>query len=91
MVPRELFKVIFGGLSRDDMDALMLTNALFRYIVLRDFAKEPLRYYHTLHIYANQNYDFFDGLPLLSTTNNYRCEDNDDFSWRMRLTRVGRL
>lgn len=86
MLPLELLKVIFGALSRDDLDALMLTNVLFRDVGLRDFAKEPFRYFASLYIYGYQDY------ALENTTGNgYRCRDNEDFSRRMRFGRVGKL
>ncbi|KAH7704857.1 hypothetical protein AAVH_27942, partial [Aphelenchoides avenae] len=86
MLPLELLNVIFGALSRDDLDALMLTNVLFRDIVLRDFAEEPLRYFHRLHIRGQQNYAF-----EITEGNEELCEDVDEFSRRMRLVRVGGL
>lgn len=86
MLPTELLKAIFCALSRDDLDALMLTSVLFRDVVLRDFANEPFRFLEDLHIDRHQNYRFD-----LSTQNRYRSEDNDDFSRRMRLARVDKL
>lgn len=84
MLPPELLKVVFGALSRDDLDALMLTNALFCDIVLRDFAKEPFRYFVALQI--DESYAFG-----LSVGNYYACRDSDDFNRRMRLARVDSL
>lgn len=86
MLPTELLKVIFGALSRDDLDAMMLVNVLCRDIVLRDFAEEPLRYFATLNIRAHQRHEF-----VLAAGDKYSCEDNNDFSRRMRLARVGEL
>ncbi|KAH7709811.1 hypothetical protein AAVH_22910 [Aphelenchoides avenae] len=86
MLPLELLKATFDALSRDDLDALMLTNVQFRDIVLCDFAKEPLRYFATLIIREHQCYRFD-----LNTGNKYICEDNDDFMRRMRLARIGEL
>lgn len=86
MRPLELLKVIFGALSRDDLDALMLANASFRDIVLRDFAKKPFRYVSTLCIHEYKRYGF-----VITKGNEYRFWDNDDFSRRMRLARDGSL
>lgn len=86
MLPLELLKVIFGALSRDDLDALMLTTVRFRDIALRDFAREPLRHFETLRIYANQCYGF-----CLTPRDEHRCVGNDDFAERMRYARVGKL
>lgn len=81
MLPPELLKVIFGALSRDDLDALMLANGLLCDIVLRDFSKEPFRYADSLNIYQ--------GYMLIFTTDMHRFEDNDELNRRMRLMRVG--
>lgn len=86
MLPLELLKVIFGALTRNDLDVLMLTNVLFRDVVLRDFTKEPFRQFTSLHILAYQSYRF-----VLTTGHGYLCKENDDFSRRMRLGRVGGL
>lgn len=88
MLPLELLKVIFGALSRDDLDALLLTNVLFRDVILRDFAKEPLRYIANLEIVGWQTY-LFD--HPWRTRDCYLCIDNDEFRRRMRLGRVGKL
>ncbi|KAH7715685.1 hypothetical protein AAVH_16928 [Aphelenchoides avenae] len=86
MLPLELLKVIFGALSRDDLDVLMLTSTLFHDMVLRDFASEPFRYFATLYIWEHESSRF-----ELTTGNTYDCEDNDDFNRRLRLGRVGVL
>lgn len=86
MLPPELLKVIFGALSRDDLDALMLTNAFFRDVVLRDLAKEPCRYFAALKIYAELSYRF-----VLTSGHTFLCKDNDDFGRRMQFARVGKL
>lgn len=81
MLPLELLKDICGALSRDDLDVLTPANILFRDIVLRDFAEEPLRYFPVLYIHEYRNYYL----------NGYRCVENEDFTRRMRLGRVGTL
>lgn len=86
MLPIELLKTIFGVLSGNDFDAVMLVNVLFRDMALRDFVKKPLRYFESLMIYGHKRYRL---VPL--TWNMYRCEDDDDFCWRMRMGRVGTL
>lgn len=86
MLPLELLKVIFGALTRDDLDALMLTNAVIRDVVLRDFAVEPYRRFASLNILGHRSYAF-----VLTSGVKYLCEDNDDFGLRMRLGNVGRL
>lgn len=86
MLPLELVKVILGALSRDDLDVLMLANASFRDIVLRDFAKEPYRYFAAMKISGHKSYKLG-----IASDNEYHCDDNDDFSQRMRLVRIGNL
>ncbi|KAH7709812.1 hypothetical protein AAVH_22911 [Aphelenchoides avenae] len=86
MLPLELLNVIFGALSRDDLDTLMLTNVLFRDIVLHDFAEEPLRYFEELTIYDYESYRF-----NFLAGDTYYTEDNDDFTQSMRLGRVGKV
>lgn len=85
MLPLELLNVVFGALSRDDLDTLMLTNVLFCDIVQRDFAKEPFRYF-AAGLQVAESYEF--GLTM---GNYYSCRDNDDFNRCMRLARVGSL
>lgn len=87
MLPLELLKVIFGALSRHDLDALMLVNVLFRDIVLRDFAEEPLRHFPALTICEDLSYEF----SLTTGDEHHLCKDDDDFSRRMRHARVGML
>lgn len=86
MLPTELLKVIFGALSRDDLDALMLTNALFHDIVRRDFASEPYRYFGFLETDEYPSYGFG-----LVTGQIFLCVDKVDFSRRMRFARLGGL
>lgn len=86
MPPLALLKVIFGALSRNDLDALMMVNVSFREIVLRDFPNEPFRYFTSLCIDGYQSYRFD-----LTARNDYLCADNDDFGRRMRLARIGDL
>lgn len=86
MLPLELLKVIFGALSRDDLDALMLANVSFRDIVLRDFAKQPFRHFAALNVCLNESY-----VLVRTAENRYVCGDNDDFRRRMRFGRVRKL
>lgn len=86
MLPLELLKVVFGALSRDDLDALMLASVLFRDIVLRDFVNGPFRHFDILYIDGYQNYGF-----RLPAGNKYWCRDNDVFSDRLRFGRPGRV
>lgn len=86
MLPLELLKVIFGALSRDNLDALMLANVSFRDIVLGDFANEPRRHFEALNIYEKQSYAF-----VATTGNEHVCGDDEEFIRRMRHVRVDRL
>lgn len=86
MLPVELLNVVCGALSRDDLDALMLANALFRDIILRDFANGPFRYFKTVCARGHHGYSF---VPTKGSK--YFCEDNDDFGRRMRFGRAGCL
>lgn len=95
MLPTELLNVILGALSRDDLDALMLTNALFRDVVARDFAKEPFRYFKELNIReyqpytAERAYRVYLFTPVTGRTSS--CRNDDDFCRRLRLARIGKL
>ncbi|KAH7715681.1 hypothetical protein AAVH_16924 [Aphelenchoides avenae] len=67
MLPLEVLKVIFGAVSRADLEALMLVNALFRDIVVRDFNKVPLRCIEHLGVYDGHDYEFI--FTILSDRN----------------------
>lgn len=86
MLPPELLKVVFGALSRDDLDALKLSSVSFRDIVVRDYANEPFRYFEALNIYEAQSYTF-----VPPRGNEYTCGDDEDFRRRMLHAHVGRL
>lgn len=86
MLPPEVLQAVFEALSRDDLDALMLTNVSFCDIVPRDAAKGPFRYFAELNICGPKRYAF-----VLPTGNEHLCGDDDDFGRRMRLGRVVKL
>lgn len=94
MLPLELLSVVFGFLSRADLEALMLVNAVFRELVLRNFAAEPFRHFTELCVFEHRYYEFdFTDINSDGTTRWqwYISRDDDDFRRRMRLSRVGSL
>lgn len=48
MPPLEVLKSVFGALSREDLETLMLVGRLFRAVVQRDFAQGPFRFANAL-------------------------------------------
>lgn len=90
MLPLELLKVIFGALSRADLEAIMLVNATFRDIVQRDFNKGPLRYIKRLCVYDGHDYEFiFSKFDKWSGMYKYTyCYNKEEFGRRMRYARV---
>lgn len=93
MLPLELLRVVFGVLSRADLEVLMLVKAVFRDVVIRDFATEPFRYYIQLQVQRGEYHFNYTTISADGTKRQqrYNCQDDEDFHRRMRFARIGAL
>lgn len=93
MFPFEVLKDIFGALSRDNLDALMLANSAFLDVVLRDFAQGLFRLVERLTVFGcaplHPNVEFI--MPSINASNQSVRVDRWEFGRRMALCRVSHL
>lgn len=68
MLPVEVLRAVCGALSRDDLEMLMLVNALFRQLISLAFVQAPFRFVNQLSVSARANafqYDDQYASPLI--------------------------
>lgn len=93
MPPLEVLKDVFGALTRDDLDMLMLVKSAFLNVVRRDFAKGPYRVVLRLKVsnYNNNGVQFAFYVPSRTTSQQSVYADSEDFGRWIAFCRIKHL